>query len=407
MKKKKIPAQTIQGKVPDLLPLGGVRILDFSWVLAGPYSTRLLADFGAEVIKIHSPQKEALDLYSRGYYNTWNRNKLGLGVNLTHPSGREIIRKLTKVSDVVVENFSSRVMANWELDYEHLKVLKEDIIMLTMSVGGHSGDRKDFSGFGPTVHALAGLTALTTYPGEAPSGPGFAYADHIAALYGSLAVQGALEFRRKTGQGQHIDLSQTDTLASLMNSELWKYKRPADVLSPPGNRANESCIQGVYACQGKDRWCAISVAGESEWQAFITVLGNPQWAEETRFVSSSARRDHADELDKLINQWTSQRTAGKVESLLQAAGIAVSAVKSSADLIQDRQLNWRGFFIHQKQSKMGDSLTDASPIRLSESPPVYKRSAPEKGQDTSRVLTDILGLTIEEIENLKQNGVIF
>jgi crotonobetainyl-CoA:carnitine CoA-transferase CaiB-like acyl-CoA transferase len=396
MRKEKKTALTVPGKVPDLLPLQGVRILDFSWVLAGPYVTRLLADFGAEVIKIQSPQKESSDLFSRGYYNTWNRNKFGLGINLSQPSGKEIICQLVKVSDVVVENFSPRVMAGWELDYEHLKSIKEDIVMLSMSISGHSGPEQDYSGFGPTVHALAGMTSMTAYPGDAPCGPGFAYADHAAALYGSLAVLGALEFRRKSGQGQYIDLSQKETLASLMNGELWK-----------SNRANESFIQGVYACRGIDKWCAITIDSESEWLAFKALMDNPQWAEGSRFVCSSTRHVNADELDKLINQWTGQRTAEDVESLLQSAGIAACEVKSSADLMEDKQLKSRGFFVHLEHPTMGETLADASPIRLRQTPAAYRSAAPEKGQDTSQVLKKILGLKTEVVEDLKQSGIIF
>jgi len=388
-------------------PLQGVLIIDFTWVLAGPYATRLLADFGAEVIKIQSPQEEASDTYSLGYYNTWNRNKSGLCLDLSQPAAKEIIKKLARVSDVVVENFSPRVMANWNLDYDHLKAIKENIIMLSMSTMGHSNPQQNYSGFGPTVHALAGMTALTTYPGGAPEGPGFAYADHVAGLYGSLAIMGALEFRRKSGQGQYIDLSQTETLGSLMKSSMWEPELDGQLQQSPGNRSEKMTIQGVYACLGIDRWCAITITSEAEWQACKGVLGNPSWAEDKKFCNDSARKPNADELDALINKWTSQRTAEEVEVLLQAVGISASVVKNSADLINDPQLNSRGFFIHLKQSKTGDTISDASPIRLGDSPPVYKKAAPLKGQDSEYVLKDILGLAQDKIQQLKQAKVIF
>ena len=181
--------------------LHNIRILDFSWVLAGPYATRLLADFGAEVIKIQPLMAEEDDAFSRGYYNAWNRNKLDITLNLNKPEGIGIVKKLVKISDVVVENFSPRVMANWGLDYAELQKIKPEIIFLSLSIMGHSGPWKDFSGFGPTVQAFSGITSLTGYPGQPPSGVGYSYADHIAGLYASLAIMGALEYRSKNGKG--------------------------------------------------------------------------------------------------------------------------------------------------------------------------------------------------------------
>jgi crotonobetainyl-CoA:carnitine CoA-transferase CaiB-like acyl-CoA transferase len=239
--------------------LTGVRILDFSWVLAGPYATRLLADFGAEVIKIQPLLPEAEDRFSRGYLNTWNRNKLGITLNLGLPRGIEIARQLVKISDAIVENFSPRVMANWGLDYPELTKIKADIILLSMSVMGHTGPRRDYSGFGPTVQSFAGITGLTAYPGQPPLGIGFSYADHIAGLYASLALLGALEHRRQTGAGQYIDLSQTETLTSLMADAILSETREGHKVNPEGNGAFQAAPQGVYRCQGPDRWCAISV----------------------------------------------------------------------------------------------------------------------------------------------------
>ena len=224
--------------------LKNLRILDFTWVLAGPYATRILADFGAEVIKVQPllPQEE--DEFARGYYNTWNRNKRGITLNLNSPDGIALAKKLVGLSDAVVENFTPRVMANWGLDYANLKKLKADIIMLSLSTMGGTGPRKDYTGFGPTVQAFSGLTHLTAYPDGPPLGPGTAYADHVAALFACLALLGALEYRRRTGEGQHIDISQVEAMASLLG----------DAFIPP----KESATSGVYRCRGDDRWCALS-----------------------------------------------------------------------------------------------------------------------------------------------------
>ena len=187
--------------------LQNIRILDFTWVLAGPYATRIMADFGAEVIKVQPLISEAEDRFARGYYNTWNRNKLGITLNLNKPQGVALAKKLVGISDAVVENFAPRVMANWGLDYDNLKKIKPNIIMLSMSTMGNTGPWRDYVGFGPTVQAFSGITYLTSYRGKPPSGLGFSYADHVAGLMATLALLSAMEYRRKTGEGQYIDVS--------------------------------------------------------------------------------------------------------------------------------------------------------------------------------------------------------
>ena len=230
--------------------LKNVRILDFGWVLAGPFATRMLADFGAEVIKIQPLLPEAQDRFSLGYYNTWNRNKLGVTLNLNCAEGLEIARKLAAISDAVVENFATRVMSNWELDYTHLKMLKPDIIMLSLSAMGHTGPWQDFTGFGPTVQAFSGITYLTGYPGKPPLGQGYSYADHVAGLYGCLSLLGALEYRFRTGKGQHIDLSQTEAMTSLLSNSILEYTLRATEPRPAGNTSQEAAPHGVYRCAG-------------------------------------------------------------------------------------------------------------------------------------------------------------
>ncbi len=172
--------------------LYNIRILDFTWVLAGPYATRILADFGAEVIKVQPLLPESDDEFSRGYYNTWNRNKLGITLNLNKPQGIELAKRLASISDAVVENFTPRVMANWGLDYPSLKKVKPDLIMLSLSAMGQTGPWRDYTGFGPTVQAFSGITPLTSYPGNPPAGLGFSYGDQVDGLHARLALRSAL-----------------------------------------------------------------------------------------------------------------------------------------------------------------------------------------------------------------------
>jgi benzylsuccinate CoA-transferase BbsF subunit len=380
--------------------LQNLRILDFSWVLAGPYATRILADFGTEVIKVQPllPQEE--DKFSRGYYNTWNRNKRGITLNMSKPEGIALAKKLVKISDAVVENFTPRVMANWGLDYASLKKIKPDIIMLSLSTMGNSGPWRDYVGFGPTIQAFSGITHLTSFPGKPPLGLGTAYADHVAGLFGCLALLGALEYRRNTGEGQYIDLSQVEAMASLLGEAIVDYQLKGEV-EAVGNSSDEAAPHGVYRCQGDDRWCAIAVFTDEEWGGFKRALGNPPWAEDKNFNTFSGRLENKGRLDSLIGEWTKGHTAEEVMALLQGEGVAAGVVQNAGDLAQDPQLKERGFFI-----ELDKTMSEATPIRLSHAPAKYRRVAPGQGQDNDYVYGELLGMSEGELVNLKKQGII-
>jgi len=386
--------------------LHNIRILDFTWVLAGPYATRILADFGAEVIKVQPLMPEVRDKFDRGYYNIWNRNKLGITLNLDKPQGVALAKRLVGISDAVVENFTPRVMANWGLDYPNLKKIKPDIIMLSMSTMGNTGPWRDYVGFGPTVQAFSGITYLTSFPGKPPLGLGYSYADHIAGLVGCLALLGALEYRRKTGEGQYIDVSQVEAMSSLLGSAILEYTACGRQVEPVGNGSTQSAPHGVYRCRGDDRWCAIGVFSDDEWQGFCRALGNPPWAEDGRFATLVGRLENADELDRLVEGWTREHTAEEVMALLQGQGVAAGVVQDASDLANDPQLKERGFFIELDHPELGKTISDATPIKLSGAPARYGRAAPILGQDNDYVYKQLLGMSDGEVAELRQQGVI-
>jgi benzylsuccinate CoA-transferase BbsF subunit len=379
--------------------LQGIRILDFSWVLAGPYATRILADFGAEVIKVQPLLPREEDKFIRGYYNTWNRNKLGITLNLNKPEGIALAKRLVKISDAVVENFTPRVMANWGLDYKNLKKIKPDIIMLSLSTMGNTGPWRDYTGFGPTIQAFSGMTYLTSFPGNPPLGLGTSYADHVAGLFGCLALLGALEYRQKSGEGQYIDLSQVEAMASLLGGAVLDYMVSGKEVEPVGNGSTEAAPHGVYRCQGDDRWCALAVFTDEEWRGFKRALGNPAWAEDKRFITFRGRLENKGRLDRLIEGWTKGHTAEEVMALLQGEGVAAGVVQDARDLARDPQLKERGFFI-----ELGKTRADAVPIRLSRTPARYSRAAPGQGQDNDYVYKKLLG--VSEVAGLRQKGII-
>ncbi len=387
--------------------LHNIRILDFSWVLAGPYATRILADFGAEVIKIQPLLPEAEeDTFSKGYYNTWNRNKLGVTLNLNKPEGVAVARKLAAVSDAVVENFTPRVMANWGLDYDSLKQVKPDLIMLSLSTMGNSGPWRDYVGFGPTVQAFSGITHLTSFPGKPPIGLGYAYADHVAGLMATLALLGALEYRQKTGEGQYIDISQVEAMASLLGGAILDYTLNGRPAQPVGNSSTQAVPHGVYRCQGDERWCALAVFTDEEWSGFKRALGNPAWAEDSKFSTLSRRLENADELNRLVADWTRQHTAEEVMAWLQGQGVAAGVVQDARDLANDPQLKARGFFIELEHPELGKTISDATPIRLSDTPAKYNRAAPLQGQDNNYVYRELLGMSEDEMAEFREQGVM-
>ncbi len=375
--------------------LHNIHILDFTWALAGPYATRLLGDFGAEVIKVQSPLMIAEDdIFTRGYYDTWNRNKLGITLNLDAPEGIALAKRLVSISDAVVENFTPRVMSNWGLDYTNLKKLKPDIILVSMSVMGQNSPKRDYSGYGATVQALSGMTQLTSFPDQPPTGPGFSYADHVVGLNASMELLGALEVREKTGKGQHVDISEVDVMSRLLNDVEHELK-------PMGNTSSIAAPHNVYLCKA-NRWCAITVFTGEEWGGLKRALGNPAWADDDKFATLSGRLENQAELDKLITDWTQWHTAKEAMSLMQKNGVAAGVVQNAADLAKDAQLKARGFFV----GGIKKPFVDATPIKMSGVEVEYKRGAPAPGRDNDYVYGKLLGISTKERQELKEKRVI-
>jgi crotonobetainyl-CoA:carnitine CoA-transferase CaiB-like acyl-CoA transferase len=389
--------------------LNGLRVLDFTWMLAGPYATRMLADFGAEVIKIQS-KKTAKGAESNftGYFNNWNRSKRSITLDMSYPEAKEIVLELTRISDVVIENFSPRVMTNWGLNYKKLREVRPNLIMVSMSGMGQTGPWRDFVAFGPTLQALSSLTYLTSFSEEAPMGLGYAYADPIAGLYAAFAVLAALEYRDRTGKGQYIDLSEYEAICTLMGPTLLGVLMNHEEVFPQGNRLNYILAApcGCYKCLGTDRWCVIAVFDEVEWHALCKVMGYPDWIKEERFSTLSKRKEHAEELDGLLGQWTVQHVPEEIAKLLQEAGVPAGVVQDAEDLSKDPQLIAREFFVHLRHPTLGETISDASPIKFKESSTIGWKAAPLLGEDNRYVYMDLLGLTESKLFSYIERGII-
>jgi benzylsuccinate CoA-transferase BbsF subunit len=389
--------------------LNGLRVLDFTWMLAGPYATRMLADFGAEVIKVQSKKTtRGTESNLGGYFNTWNRNKRSMTLDMSYLEAREMILKLTRKSDVVIENFSPRVMSNWGLDYERLKEVKPDLIMISMSAMGQEGPLKDDVAFAPTLHALSGLTYLTSFTKESPVGLGFAYADFVAGLYASFAVLVALEYRERTGMGQYIDLSEFEALCTFMGPSLVDASIHHKEIYPQGNRPNDipAAPHGCYRCSETDQWCVIAVFSEDEWQSLCHVLAEPTLAKDERFSTLARRKENSEELDRLIGQWTAQHTPKEAVRLLQETGVPAGIVQNAEDLWKDPHLAARDFFTRLKHPVLGETISETSPIRFENGPEAGWKAAPLLGQDNRYVYRELLGLTEEEFSSYIERGII-
>lgn len=391
------------------LPLEGVRILDFTWMLAGPYATRTLADFGAEVIKVQSHKiATGAEQNDTAYFANWNRNKLGITLDLSRPEARELALDLVKKCDVVIENFTPRVMDNWGLNYEKLKQVNPSLIMVSLSGFGHSGPWRDFAALGPTEHALSGLTQLTSYIDGGPCGIGFAYADHISGLYASLAVLSALQLRDSTGRGVHVDISEYEATCSLLGTSLIDYSLNGNSVKPVGNGPmwQVAAPHGCYPCKGEDRWCVIAVFTEEEWRSLCGVMGHPAWSRDDRFNSAQGRYDISEELDVLLSEWTAGYAPQDLVKMLQDAGIPAAIVSDASELAKDPHMNARGFFIDLEHPVLGTTRSDSNPIRLSATPAHYKKAAPLLGEDNRHVFVELLGMDEERFKSLVDDGII-
>lgn len=408
-------------------PLSGIRVVDFSWIVAGPQATRILADFGAEVIRIEYEgrldsirvgQGGAADSPNMsGMFNDLSRNKHSMTLNVRHPMGLDLIKQLIAKSDVVLENFSAGILDSWGLSYEEMCQVKPDIIYISMSGFGHTGRNKDYTTWGPTAQALSGLTFLSGRPDEPPAGWGFSYMDNTAGYYGAMAVLMALHHRNRTGQGQRIDNSQIEVGMALTGPVVLDYevngrsaRRPG---FPPGNRSPypATAPHNTYRCRGTDsagqrRWVAISVYTEEQWQALVKAMGHPEWAKDSKFATRLDRVEHEDELDQCVEEWTLTLSSFEVMYLLQSVGVAAGAVESAEDRVEyDPQLKARNFYPVGEHPELGPHRFQGMPVQLSRTPWELRRGAPLLGEHNEYVCKEILGMTDEQFVSYFENGV--
>jgi crotonobetainyl-CoA:carnitine CoA-transferase CaiB-like acyl-CoA transferase len=398
--------------------LAELKILDFTWALAGPLATRSLADYGATVVRIESTRRldvcrtlrpfrnEKAGAENSALFHSTNAGKLLITLDPTKPAGREVVLDLVRWADVVTESFSPKAMRRFGLDYETLRALKPDLIMLSTCLMGQTGPLANFAGFGNLAAAISGFYELTGWPDRDPAGPFSAYTDYIAPRYNAVAVLAALEHRRRTGQGQHIDLSQAEAALHFLTPSLLDYTIHGRVQSRVGNRDREMAPHGVYPAAGRDRWIAIAVRSDAQWQVLCGLLEQPQLARDPRFATAEARLEHCELLDAIVSRFTEKRGEFETEALLQANGIPASAVQNSPELVRDSQLRHREHFVELEHPQDGTTTVESSRLRLSRTPARIAGPAPTSGCANEYVLQTILGYDDERIAEIVIAGAL-
>jgi len=418
------------------LPLEGIRVADLTDVWSGPFATQLLADWGAEVIWVESRQ---LASRSRNYFGPgivsrgekgrlmmaypdrepgerpWNRtpianansrNKLSMTVDLRRPEGMDIFKKLVGVSDVVIDNRGPGVMEKLGITYEVLKEVKPDIIMVRMPGFGLTGPYKDFRSFGDQLDNFVGQSFLMGYRDcDASQMSSTVYTDSTAGATAALAVLMALHYRNRTGKGQFIEMAQVETIIPQFGESVMDWTMNQHIQDKLGNRY-PSAIQGCYRCKGEDRWVNITITSDEEWEGFCRALGNPLWCKDERFSDALSRYKNHDELDNLIEEWTSQHDNYEVMRILQRAGVPAGALLNEMDCYNDPHLKERGFFQELTQIDCGTHLYPGIAWRMSKTPNKIQTPPPLFGEHNEYVYKKVIGVSDEEYAELEKAGHI-
>lgn len=387
------------------LPLAGLKVLDFMWVAAGPYFTRVLSDFGATVIKIESTTRvdtlRALPVFKDGEisvdssvpFNTINAGKLSLTIDPSNPAGREILLELVRWADVVTESFSPKAMKGWDLDYETLKEVKPDLIMLSSCLMGQTGPRCMVPGYGNMAAAIAGFYHLTGWEDRPPAGPYGAYTDTVAPRFALVALMAAMEHHRQTGEGQYVDLSQAEAAIHFLAPAIIEYGLKGNP-KRLGNRDAIMSPHGVFPADGDDAWVAIVCQDDAAWPELRDLIGLPN---DEDLMSAAGRLARETELEEFITAWSRGWTAEEIQSALISAGVAAHVLQNSPECMQDPQLMEREHFISVPHASLGEFVVENSRFRLSRTPASIMRAGPELGEHNAEVLEKILGYDGDQV----------
>jgi benzylsuccinate CoA-transferase BbsF subunit len=400
--------------------LDGLRVLDFCWIGAGAFVTRVLADLGADVIKVESrahpdnlrlspPHKPgAAPLESSGYFASRNTSKRSFALNMSQPRARDIALRLAERCSIVSNNFRPGVMDKWGLGYEAVAAVNPSVIYLAMPMQGATGPHRDYIGFGSTIAALCGLVGMAGKPGRAPIGTGTHYPDHAPNPgHALVAVLAAAVHRARTGEGQYIELAQIESTVNMLGPQVLACSAGGALPAIDGNRRAGAVPRGVFPCDGEDAWCAIEVADETTWQGLVTALGSPEWMRATAYATLEGRERHVDDIERQLAQETKRYAARDLVERLQHHGVAAAVVQTSAEVADDPQLRARRYWERVAHPEMGEVLVNKPPFRTVGEDRCVPGPPPLLGQHTVEVATTLLGFDEAECWRLIEEKVFY
>ena len=410
------------------MPFSGIRVLDFTWVGVGPITIKHLADFGADVIRIESvsrpdvlrnaaPFKDGVAGINRSQFSAnYNTSKRGLGLNLASPEGRDLVRKIIREwkPDVIAESFTPRVMRGWGLAYSDVREMLPKVIYFSTCQQGQTGPHASYAGFGQLAGSLAGFYYVTGWPDRDPAGPYGAYSDFINPPNAAAAIVAALEFRRRTGKGQHLDLSQFECATHYLAPFIMEHLTNGSTLERRGNEDDHHAPHNVYRCADSERvytgvgpsWIAISIADDRQWRALCKIMDRTYWIGDERFMTLDSRREYADLIDEEIGLWTRDKNARHLMDDLQKVGVPAGVVQNQADLWEDPQVVHREFFQWLDHSECGPMPYDGIVSHLSKTPGALRRPQALVGEHNGEILREILGMDGDAISDLVAAGVL-
>ena len=399
------------------LPLAGVRIADFSWVVAAPYSTQWLAAMGAEVIKVESgrvrdrAQERGTALAGTdrgGSFHHLNNSKRSVTLNLTQPRAQELAKEIILLSDVVIENFAFGVMKRLGLDYDELFELKPELILVSSSGLGRTGPDRDYVAFGMPIQAFSGMTSVTGYENGPPGWTHVAWADPMTGRQLAFSIMAAIYHLRQTGQGQHIDVAMSEAVMAIVPEPFMDYSMNGRVRGPQGSRDDVLAPQGCYPTNVEDTWIALAIETKQQWASLCQLIGLPELNRDTRFIDFEGRQAHQTELDSIISNWTRQKEQTELFTLLQDAGIPAGPSQPFDKVVNDPQVKARDLFFDLDISgEQTPQTVYRVPWRMTPGPATRYYPTPTMGQDNIYVFRDVLGLPEDEIQQLMSDKVIY
>jgi benzylsuccinate CoA-transferase BbsF subunit len=383
--------------------LAGIRVVDFSWVMAGPMATKMLGAMGAEVIKVESATRAEYANRS-GWFAITNNSKRSCTINITEPAGQELVHRLVAISDVVVENFSAGVLEKYRLGYEHLRALRPDLVYVSASGVGRTGPQRDALAYGTLLQGYSGRAAMVGEPNPRLEAMGVlpAWTDPMTAMWETVAILAAIHNRRRTGQGAYVDLSMLESTVTLLPEALLRHAVGADGEAPGGNREPGASPSGCFPGAGDDEWVAVTVKTDTHWRGLCRAMGRPDLAADPRLADGPARLRHKPELDRELALWLGGRAAAEAEAILQREGVPAARSRHAGEVVADPHVVERGLFPELPDG----SRTTALPWMDSEGWRGRFTPAPDLGADNDYVFRELLGLSAEEVAALTRAGAI-